>query len=440
MDQKKKDQEIYTGVDKPEAPDLSPVEQVINKALNKTTGFGITQPNPTDPQNAAKGIFMQTRFADGGAVEAPNANEPEAPKGPSDEEKRKLVLKTISENRAKFDDGGVVDPNAPVPVDAPQESKLQMILDTIRKGAGNLADSPAAKIAGVMTDPLGALGKVITSPQAQNVVGQELKGITPAVQTLAGSSPTAPIMPPPATPDATASAPVPPAPAPAAPVTHAAPAAGGPDPLAQLGKFDANAATPGLNPADRQALATNLNANQHTFGNYLAEAIAGLGDAVSAKGGVSQNSLGNIFALQTQQRQEALDNFDKARQAAVDHFTMKNQADQNLINNLKARGELSISPSIANALGHPELANKPVAQADLVLKTDAMKYDFANKMQERKQAALKNSADELDKAIAHGGILGTQKSVDPQSRLRMIHAQAIKNDPEAFGYSIQETK
>lgn len=440
MDDKKKPDQtppLYTGVNKP-TPDLSPMEQQINAALNKNLGFGLSQPNPTDPNNVAKGLFMQKRFAEGGKVEEENANEPKAPKGPSPEEKKAAVRKALDEKRIKFDDGGTpVDPNAPIPVDAAPESKLQMILDTIRRGASGLANSPAGQAAGAIMDPMHALGQVATSPQVQSILGKEVSAAAPAAQALAGQAP-APAAPMPPAPAPAAALPPPPPAMPPAPAPRAAGAAA-PNPLDQLGKFDANAVTPGMNPADRQNLANSLGQNQHTFGNYLAEAVAGLGDAVAAKGGVQQNSLGNIFALQTQQRQEALENFDKARQAAMDHFTMKNQADQNLINNMKARGELQVSPGIAHALGHPELAGKPVAQADLVLKTDSMKMDFANKMQERKQAALKNSADEIEKAIAHGGVLGTQKSVDPQSRLRMIHAQAIKNDPEAFGYSIQES-
>lgn len=356
---------------------------------------------------------------------------------PTHEEKQALIKKAMSEGKLKMADGGDVDPSElPMPADAPQESKLQAILKAIGMAGSNVADSPAGKLAGAFMNPIGAIGDVIKSPAAQNVVSDEIKAATPAVGALAGvpsaatplpamPTPPAPIaaLPPPTTPDPTA-----------APITK--PMAQSPDPLAQLGKADTT--IPGLEAPDRQALAGQGVANQHTFGNYLAEALAGLGDAVAAKGGVKQNALGDIFNLQTQQRHEALENFDKARQTAMDHFTMKNQADQTLINNIKARGELQVSPGIAQAIGHPELANKPVAQAELVLKTDGMKYEFANKLQERKQNALKNSADEIDKALAHGGIGGTQKMTDPKSRLQMIHAQAIKNDPEAFGYHVTE--
>lgn len=359
---------------------------------------------------------------------------------PSHDEKVAAIQKAMEEGRLKMANGGDVDPSElPMPADAPQESKLQAILKAMGMAGNNLANSPAGKVAGAFMSPLGALKDAVMSPTAQDIVSKELSVAKPAVASLAGV-PQAPAQAPSAPPaPAENPAPLPNPPSLMAP-TPAAKSAPAPDPLAGLTSPNPDTATQGFNPADRQALANTLNQNQHTFGNYLAEALGGIGDAVAAKGGVRQNALGDIFALQTQQRQEALDNFDKARMAAVEHFNMKNQANQNLINNLKARGELVVSPAIAQALGHPELANKPTSQADLVLKTDAMRYDFANKMTERKQNSLKNAADEIDKALTHGGIAGSQKMMDPQSRLRMIHAQAIKNDPEAFGYQITEGK
>lgn len=352
---------------------------------------------------------------------------------PTDTEKQRLVMEALKGGQFKMADGGFTPPGS-LPVDAPQESKLQAILDSIGSGARNVL-SPLLKLGQPiqnMTQPAINAGQAVASSPA---VSAAIKNVT-GIDVPPPSS--APVMPPPdapLSPELTAQA-TPPMPAPAKAASPAAPA--GPNPLDQLGKFDPNSVTTGLNPQDRQNLANGLDQNQHTFGNYLAEAIAGLGDAVAAKGGVKQNALGNIFSLQTQQRHEALENFDKARQAAMDHFTMKNQADQALINNIKARGELQVAPGIAHALGHPELAGRPVAQAELVLKTDAMKYDFANKMTERKQTALKNAAEEVEKANAHGGMLGTQKWTDPKAYMSTIHAQAIKNDPEAFGYGVHQ--
>lgn len=461
---------------------LAGIKELLKKATEenrpapqKTIDVAVTKPDLDNKDQSAKGVFMTKRFADGGMVQgfpsvspedlaalqrkasgmpvpqndlqalqagvAPLSSQEQASlqaqgvggSKPSDEEKLRLVMEALGKNPPKMADGGEVDLSQ-LPTDAPQESKLQAILSKLGIAGSNLMNSPVGTVAGAALDPIHTLANIATNPTVDKAVGSVGNSVLSLDKSLAGvpaeptaTPPPAPVTPPPAP----VSAPAMP-PKPQAPVTLA------PDPLAQLGKFDANAATAGFNPADRQVLANNLDKNQHTFGNYLAEAVAGLGDAVAAKGGVKQNSLGDIFGLQTQQRHEALENFDKARQAAVEHFNMKNQADQALINNLKARGELMVSPSIAQAIGHPELANKPLAQADLVIKTDGMKHDFANKMQERKQGALKNAADEIDKALTHGGVAGTQKAMDPQSRLRMIHSQAIKNDPEAFGYHITE--
>lgn len=432
--------------------------------------INLTHPDMNADKQTAKGVFMTKRFADGGAVDkdeetflktglspepAPTESENEehflktglslpSHKGPSDEEKHATVMNAIKSKTLKLNDGGAVDASG-LPSDAPQDSKLQAIMKAIGMAGSNLANSPAGKVAGTFVDPMGALTDVAKSPAAQNIVKSEAETAVPAIRAL-GGIPASPTAPPAQSPidqgfvdKLNAGTAMTPAPA-AQPTTAHQPATPTPDPLAQLGKFDPSIVAPGFNPSDRQTLANSLDKNQHTFGNYLAQAIAGLGDAVAAKGGVRQNALGDIFNLQTQQRHEALENFDKARQIAVDHFTMKNQADQQLINNLKARNELIVSPEVAHMIGHPELAGKPTAHAELVIKTDAMKYDYANKMTERKQSSLKNAADEIDRAVAHGGILGTQKMMDPQSRLKMIHAQAIKNDPEAFGYHVTQGK
>lgn len=444
---------------------------ILEKIREMLAGGGA--PISTDVNTMSKADQVDTNMADGGAVMdpkdvigLPGVPDPNAkpmdpmvaaglpgvpalpgvpPKAPSDQEKMALIMEAMKEGKLKMADGGMVDPSElPMPADAPQESKLQAIMKAIGMAGSNLANSPAGKVAGAFVDPMGAIADVAKSPMAQNIVKSEAQTAVPAIRALGGipasPAPVAPTAQPPATDqgfinklnEGTAMTP-PPAPAP----VHAAHAPT-PDPLAQLGHADTS--IPGLEAPDRQALAHSLDQNQHTFGNYLAQAIAGIGDAVAAKGGVQQNALGNIFALQTQQRHEALENFDKARQTAAEHFNMKNQADQQLINNLKARNEMIVSPQVAQMIGHPELAGKPVNHAELVIKTDAMKYDYANKMTERKQSSLKNAADEVDKALTHGGIAGTQKMMDPQSRLKMIHAQAIKNDPEAFGYHVTQGK
>lgn len=422
----------------PQSDDLEGIKDMLKKASQDdkpqqaSSGLKIdlTKPDLDAPNSNTKGIFMTERFAKGG-VAASNDNTPhKAPEGPSDAEKKEFIKKAMSEGRIKMSDGGApTDPS--LPADANQESKLAAIWDAI-KGAGSDAISSVLPGTQSLTDAVApSAASAATTP-----------GIAPAINAVTGGS----------LQDSTSAfAPialdsVPPPSAPLQVPPHTAPQSGNsvsaqttPDPLAQLGKFDPTTVAPGMNPGDRQALAGQLNANQHTFGNYLAQAMSGIGDALAARGGVQQNSLGDIIALQKQQRDEALGNFDKAREAAVQNHTMKMQADQDLINNVKARGETLVSPDIAKSMGHPEWGNKPVAQVSLALNGQKAVLDYTNQLMQRKQSALKDSADSVEHALAHGGIGGFQKMLDPQSRLKMIYSNAIQNDPEAFGYKIQET-
>lgn len=348
---------------------------------------------------------------------------------PTEAEKTAMVMKALKDKKLKFDDGGVVDPSQlpqPLPADAPQPNRLQAVLQAIGM-AGKQAIAPLGL--GGASDMLA--DKAATVAQAP--------GIAPIINAVTGSN----------LPDASAPAPAPTMPpvVPSAPPVvpqmtkppmQSAPGTATPDPLAMLGKSDPTALAPGLQPQDRQALAAQLGTQQHSVGNLLAEAMAGIGDALSARGGTQQNSLGNIIALQKQQRDEALGNFDKARDIAVQNYSLKNQADQELINNVKAHGEMLVSPQIAHSLGHPEWANKPTAQVGLALSAQKNVLDYTNNLMQRKQGALKDSADSVDQALKSGGIGGTQKMMDPQSRLRLIYTNAIRNDPEAFGYSVSQ--
>lgn len=429
----------------------------LAKLFKKAAGEGDAPPaEDPDKMKAAMDMVASkppTKMADGGQITVPTATAPhKAPEGPSDAEKRELVMKSLHGKPRKMDDGGL----AVAPAADDWKGKLAAIAASMGDAGSNLfsniSNSPvgravagaapiAGEIANDISDPVqGAMdiGSKFAAPvvsaeggAAKSALGLSTAApVTPDQQSLndveggTGGTP----MVPPAAPAPTAAAPTMGGKAPTAPAAT--------DPLSQLGKFDPNSVTPGMNPQDRMALANGLQSQQHSFGNYLAQAVAGLGDAVAAKGGSRQDALGDIYSMQTQQRKEALENFDKARSSAIEHFTMKNQADQNLIANVKARGELQVSPEIAQMLGRPALAGKPVAQADLLIKSDQIKADYANKMQERKQAALNAAANEVENTLKHGGIFGTQKAMDPKAQQKMIFSQAVKSDPEAFGYSV----
>lgn len=460
-------QALATG-DRPQSGLLQNPEQNSNLVPNtrnlgssQTDNLGFTSDLPQTqavPQMQTAAELQSQAFAKGGVVQQMNGMKRDAePAKPKDidmthEKKLKAIYKAMG--MTAMDDGGVVTPvsgpmQGPPPPPAPSDpgymTWIKNALAAVEQGGKSAlngimapanAIAPSAAAIGTAGAPALTQGLNAVSQQANSALGTSIPSLNmpqAPIDNALGSDAN-PI-------DAdktlgiTNAPPLHPAMSMGAPAPVQAPAS---NPIDQLGKFDPSTIAPGMNAGDRTALGNQLQTNSHSFGNLLAEALGGLGDAVAARGGAQQNSLGRIMALQKSQRDEALDNFDKARQIAMQNFSAKNSADQDLINNLKAKGELQVSPGIAKAIGHPELAGKPVQQADLVIKADQMNYEFANHMQERKQAALKDAADEVEKANAHGGILGTQKMQDPQSQLQMIHTQAIKNDPEAFGYSVTQ--
>ena len=215
-------------------------------------------------------------------------------------------------------------------------------------------------------------------------------------------------------------------------VSSAIQGASTPNPLSQLGQFNpATQVTPGLNPSDRQALAGQMMGKQHSFGSLLGEAMSGIGDAIAARGGVKQDSLNDIFTLQKQYRDEALGNFDKARQAAVENFTMKNQADQNLINSLKGQNEVQISPQTSKSLGHPEWAGLPPSAVDFRIKMDAAHVDYYNKAAERHTANVAQAAKEYD--TIQGTHMRINQNSDPKLQASFISNRANDLDAQDKG-------
>lgn len=352
-----------------------------------------------------------------GGVAASNENAPhKAPEGPSEEEKRELVMKALKENALHLANGATVpDPddtdtptsatgdvdNPTLDPNAPQESKLQTILQALGMAARTGINA--------VTNPVDAITQAIVhSPAATPIANTALQGAgiltgtNPPTLTDAAPAPSASPAAVPTPPMPVATTPAKPAPVAASPSPSATPA---PDPLAQLGKFDPSTVAPGLNPNDRQALATQLNGSQHTMGNYLAEALAGLGDALAAKGGVQQSSLNNIFALQKQQRDEALANFDKAREIAVQNRAMKTQADQALIDNVKAKNELGPLPTgITSAMGLPP--GTTPTQANLIIGMNNARIEHQDKAAQLQLESAKQASDEWEKLPVTQRLLG----------------------------------
>lgn len=280
----------------------------------------------------------------------------------------------------------------------------------IKNALSQVSNSPLAKVAGVAVNPVEAMTDAV-SKYAPKIVAAEEPVVAPAVDKFVGAN----VLPTASAPDAPsesdqlsdlinragsgtsaadlATTPSSNAPAPSAP---SAPTAPTPNPLAQLGQSNpAATVTPGMNAQDRNNLAAQGMQNQHSFANYLSEALGGIGDAIAAKGGVQQNSLGSIFAMQKQQRDEALANFDKARESAVQNFQMKNQADQSLIEQVKAKNELGPLPdSITSAMGIPK--GSTPAQANILIGMNNARIEHQDKAAQLQIDSAKQASDEYD--------------------------------------------
>lgn len=368
------------------------------------------------------GVKYEKHFADGGPVESPNVHEPKAPEGPSDEEKRRLVMEELSKNKLKMDDGGIVDPNElppALPVDAPQESKLAAIMRMIGNTGNRLVNSPAAKVAGALTNPVSAAADLATSPAAKNLVSQEMKSVGPIMGAMTGAPPVAPqaetsTSPAAATPAAPVAPPTP-STTPAVPTQH--------EPATDFTKLfnqDPTKIAEGFNPADRQKLAGDVWNQTHTVGSMVSEALAGLGDAIAAKGGINQDYLGKVIGMETAKRSEALGNFDKAREAAVQNFQMKTQMGKNAIDMLAAKDAYGpASPAMIKMLNGMGVQVAPGA-----LNKDLPQYFQAATIQANQSIArgkmlldaTAQASKENDAIAAHPGMLHAQQSPEQKKK------------------------
>jgi len=157
--------------------------------------------------------------------------------------------------------------------------------------------------------------------------------------------------------------------------------------LSDIFNQDTSKLTEGANAEERQALADKLQGQQHGIGSIIAKAVAGLGDALAAKGGREQHSLQNIFSMEKTQRDEALSNFDKARQDRIQKLQLQTQMGQNTIQALAAQDAYGVDEHLNKMLGAPpgtshkdlplyfQMKSAAVAQqekdADLYLKAHA---------------------------------------------------------------------
>ena len=199
-------------------------------------------------------------------------------------------------------------------------------------------------------------------------------------------------------------------------------------PFEDLFNQDPTKITQGFNPQDRQAMAQRLLDKQRSGGNIISEAIAGLGDAIAARGGVNRDSLGELIKLETNQRQEALGNFDKARQSAIENFQVKTQMGENAIKQLAAKDAYGLAdPNLAAQIGAPKGTLNKDLPLYLQIYSAKAGQAIANGnqiLEATKQAAQENDDYNKNAGILHGKQTPEERQARITSRANDIVAQA----------------
>jgi len=319
------------------------------------------------------------------------------------------------------------EPAKPATVNMSHEEKLKSIYKAmgIKKYAeGGVVSSdgtidPSQLPAPTPSDPTywdqikAALAKVsapITSATApiQSITGALVPSVESAASRLVGGAP--PVSSPAPAPVTAAPAPIPPT---APPIVPVSPVASTPAKAPGLGNIfsqDTSKLTEGVNAEDRQALANKLQTQQHSLGTVVAQAIAGLGDALAAKGGKEQHSLQNIFGMEKQQRDETLANFDKARQDRIQKLQLQTQMGQNTVQQLAAQDAYGTDEHLNKMLGAPV----GTAHKDLPLYFQMKSAQIA---QQEKDADLymkahAQAANEIDAAVKNASVFRFKPSAE----------------------------
>jgi hypothetical protein len=396
-------------------PNAKPMNPQVAAGLPGVPALPGVPPQVISAVMAAKKAQPPTPMSKGGIDISPAG----ASMGPTSEEKMEFIKKHMKKEPLKLADGGVVGPTQ-LPADAPQDSKLQAILKAIGMAGSNAVSSVLPGTQSLANAVAPAAASAAQTP-----------GIAPAINAVTGGN-----LQEPAAPPVAASAPTPPPAAPSAPpaqniapqatnAPQSKPAPTSTD-FANLFNQDPSKIAPGLNPADRQNEAKAVWNQTHTVGSMIAQAMAGIGDALAARGGVNQDMLGKVIANQTANRAEMLGNFDKAREAAVQNFAMRTQMGKNAIDMLTAKdADGPASPALIKTL-HGMGIEVPAG----ALNRDMPQYFQAAQIQAGQAIAngklqldaTKQAADEVDQLAQHPGALHAQMS--PAQKEAMIKSRA----------------
>lgn len=269
---------------------------------------------------------------------------------PSHEDKTAAIYKAMGIK--KYADGGPVG-STPAPTDnmglPPQTDPgfLQALLASVKAGGQAGLNTvgvptpaqvpPLEQNAAVGVDAIRNGEPSPAGPESSNLQGATLPA--PAIPPVAPAA-TPPVAPAPVAPPASVGAP-------------STATTGMPD-LSKIFNQDTSKLTEGVNPEDRQALVNRLQTQQHGLGTIIAQAVAGLGDALSAKGGKETHALGNIFSMEKLQRDEALANFDKARQDRVQKLQLQTQMGDNALKQAAAADAYGIDDHLNGLIGAPK--------------------------------------------------------------------------------------
>lgn len=178
--------------------------------------------------------------------------------------------------------------------------------------------------------------------------------------------------------------------------------------LSTIFNQDTSKLTAGVNPEDRQALANKLQSQQHGIGAIIAQAVSGLGDALAAKGGKEQHSLQNIFSMQKTQRDEALANFDAARQDRLQKLALQTTMGDNALKQAAAADAYGTDEHLNSMIGAP----KGTMKKDLPTYFSLMSSKVA---QQEKDADLymkahAQAATDVDNAVKNASVLSIKPS------------------------------
>lgn len=295
----------------------------------------------------------EENYAEGGTVHKAEDRTKE-PMKPADinmshEKKLNSIYKAMGIKQ--YADGGIASSDGtvdtsqlptPNPSDPSYWDKMKAALSQVGGAVGNTLGN----VLPTMPNVAEGAAKAATTP-----------GIAPAINTALGTNlegpaalaPTA--APTPAIPSVMPSAPM--AQKPMLPPATDGNHAPGTSELKNLFNQDTSKLTEGVNAEDRNALVNKIGTQQHGLGSVIAEAVAGLGDALAAKGGKDQHSLQGVFNMQKQQRDEALANFDKARQDRIQKLALQTQMGNNSIQKLAAQDAYGVDEHLNKMLGAP---------------------------------------------------------------------------------------